>query len=80
MSNGRAELERFKVEINLSQFAAGYGCQLDKRASSRNSAVMRNLEGDKIIVAREGQHWVYFSVTLILRKIRGVANRFALSG
>lgn len=62
MSNERTELERFKIEINLSQFAAGYSYQLDKRESSRNSAVMQNPEGDKIIVAREGQHWVYFSV------------------
>jgi hypothetical protein len=57
-----AELERFKTDINLSQFAAGYGYQLDHRESSRNSAVMRHASGDKVIIARQGLHWVYFSV------------------
>ena len=57
-----AELERFKTDLNLSQYAAGQGYQLDHRESSRNSAVMRHANGDKIIVARQGPHWVYFSV------------------
>jgi hypothetical protein len=62
MHNDHAELDRFKVEINLSHFAASRGYALDKRESSRNSAVMRHADGDKIIIAREGQHWIYFSV------------------
>jgi len=57
-----AELERFKTDLNLSQYAAGQGYQLDHRESSRNSAVMRHANGDKIIIARQGPHWVYFSV------------------
>jgi len=58
------ELQRFKKEINLSEFSASLGYALDKRASSRNSAVMRHANGDKIIVARsEGSgDWIYFSV------------------
>ena len=58
------ELQRFKKEINLSEFSASLGYALDKRESSRNSAVMRHLNGDKIIVARsEGSgDWIYFSV------------------
>ena len=60
--NDPAELERFKTEINLSHFAATRGYTLDRRESSRNSAVMRNAEGDKIIITREGGHWTYFSV------------------
>lgn len=58
------ELERFKTEINLSEFAASLGYALDRRESSRNSAVMRNPKGDKIIIARnEGTGtWIYFSV------------------
>lgn len=56
------ELERLKSEINLSQFAASYGYQLDHRESSRNSALMRHANGDKVIIARQGSHWVYFSV------------------
>lgn len=58
------ELGRFKKEINLSEFSASLGYALDKRESSRNSAVMRHANGDKIIVARsEGSgDWIYFSV------------------
>jgi len=56
------ELEQFKTQINLSEYAAACGCVLDRRSSSRNSAVMRHPNGDKLIVAvgKEG-HWVYFS-------------------
>ena len=58
------ELERFKTEINLSEFSASLGYALDRRESSRNSAVMRHENGDKIIIARnEGTGaWIYFSV------------------
>jgi len=58
------ELERFKTDINLSEFSASLGYALDRRESSRNSAVMRHQNGDKIIIARnEGTGaWIYFSV------------------
>lgn len=57
------ELEGFKTQINLSEYAAAQGYVLDRRASSRNSAVMRSPAGDKIVIARaEDQHWIYFSV------------------
>ncbi len=57
------ELEAFKCDINLSEYAASQGYSLDKRASSRNSAVMRDSSGDKIIIARGADnHWIYFSV------------------
>ena len=48
----------------LPELAAARGYALDRRASSRNSVVMRHPDGDKIIIARyEGTtHWVYFSV------------------
>ncbi|AGA92388.1 hypothetical protein Thimo_3736 (plasmid) [Thioflavicoccus mobilis 8321] len=59
----RDELERFKTAINLTEYAASQGYQLDKRASSRNSVVMRHSAGDKVVIARgEDQHWIYFSV------------------
>lgn len=58
-----AELEGFKTGVNLSEFAAARGYALDRRESSRNSAVMRHPDGDKIVIARhEGGTWVYFSV------------------
>ena len=58
------ELDRFKKNINLSEFAASRGYALDRRESSRNSAVMRHANGDKIVIARdEGSgDWIYFSV------------------
>ena len=36
----RDELERFKTAINLTEYAASEGYQLDRRESSRNSLVM----------------------------------------
>ena len=57
------ELEAFKTEINLTEYAAAEGYVLDRKASSRNSVVMRSPAGDKIIIARGGdRHWIYFSV------------------
>jgi hypothetical protein len=67
------ELEQFKTEINLSEFAASRGYALDRRESSRNSAVMRHPNGDKLIIAKlpdngrrsgsaGGLYWTYFNV------------------
>jgi hypothetical protein len=57
------ELESFKVGINLSEYAAAQGYVLDTKASSRNSKVMRDARGDKIVIARgEDGHWIYFCV------------------
>ena len=57
------ELERFKTAINLTEYAAAEGYQIDRRASSRNSVVMRHPGGDKMVIARgEEDHWIYFSV------------------
>jgi Toprim-like/Protein of unknown function (DUF3991) len=57
------ELEDFKARINLSEYAAACGYRLDRKASSRNSAVMVRSPGDKIIIALGAdRHWIYFSV------------------
>jgi hypothetical protein len=58
------ELERFKTGVNLSEFAASRGYALDRRESSRNSAVMRHPDGDKIIIAKNeaSGDWIYFSI------------------
>jgi hypothetical protein len=56
------EIDRFKAEINLSEFASARGYQWDKHNSSRNSIIMRHPNGDKIIIARSSDnHWIYFS-------------------
>lgn len=58
------ELDLFKRQINLSEFAAAQGYALDRKASSRNSVAMKGPGGDKIIIARDDRsgHWIYFSV------------------
>ena len=57
------ELEAFKTAINLTEYAAAQGYALDAKASSRNSKVMRDARGDKLVIARgEDGHWIYFSV------------------
>lgn len=60
-----AELDRFKSDIHLVQYAVErYGYQRDRRESSRASHVLRHPgTDDKIIVRKaEGGHWTYFSV------------------
>jgi hypothetical protein len=57
------ELDIFKREINLSEYAAAQGYRIDRKTSSRNSVVMRSTPGDKIVIARgQDGHWIYFSV------------------
>lgn len=59
------QLERFKSEINLTEYAASRGYRLDRGESSQNSVVMRHpISDDKIIVSRAqaDRHWIYFSV------------------
>src|SRR5258708_1470347 len=58
-----SELESFKSSIDLRPYAAAQGYQLDRKESSRGSAVMRHANGDKIIIKRDVDgHHVYFSV------------------
>jgi hypothetical protein len=57
------ELEAFKTNINLTEYAASLGYEMDQRESSRNSVIMRHSSGDKIVVARGlDRHWIYFSI------------------
>jgi len=57
------ELEQFKSQINLVEFAQSLGYQVDRTESSRNSKVMRHDNGDKIVVATgQNGHGIYFSV------------------
>ena len=65
MPDTRAEeLGRFKRSINLTEYAAAQGFEIDRRESSRCSVVMRGPNGDKIVVTvnRASGQWVYFSV------------------
>lgn len=59
----KQELEQFKTQINLVEYAQSQGYQYISQASSRNSAVLRHDNGDKIVVATDTDgHGVYFSV------------------
>lgn len=62
--NRTDEIQRFKTDINLSDYAAEQGYVLIKNESSRNSFVMqRESDNDKIIVATDTDgHGIYFSV------------------
>ncbi len=58
-----SELDDFKAHINPSEYAAAEGyVMMDRRASSRNSAVMRHQNGDKLMIAQGYKYWIYFSV------------------
>ena len=60
--NQDRELETFKREIDLPQFAAGLGYEVDRRESWRGSTVLRR-GADKIVVKRNRNgHDVFFSV------------------
>jgi hypothetical protein len=60
--NEDLELDAFKRDIDLRQFAASLGYQIDKRDSWRGSTVLRH-GADKIVVRRNRNgHYVFFSV------------------
>ena len=63
MENRRDELDRFKSEINLGEYAcAVHGFVFDQRQSSRRSAVVRHSNGDKLVITRRpNRHFVYFN-------------------
>src|SRR5580704_118300 len=57
------ELETFKTSIDLRAYAATQSYLLDRKESSRGSAVMRHPNGDKIIISRKPDgHYTFFSV------------------
>lgn len=62
MRNQDSELDAFKREIDLREFAVSLGYEIDRRESWRGSTVLRR-GADKIVVKRNGNgHYVFFSV------------------
>ena len=59
----KEELERFKTDINLVEYALAQGYEYDRSRSTRSSAVLEHGNGDKVVVTtdRDG-HGIYFSV------------------
>ena len=59
----KEELDSFKTQINLVEYAQSQGYEYISKASSRNSAVLAHPQGDKIVVATDTDgHGIYFSV------------------
>ena len=58
----RALWNRFKTEINLSEYAAYLGYELVKKDSTRSSIKMRK-DSDIIIISKKSGIWMYFSVS-----------------
>ncbi|NJO98993.1 MAG: relaxase/mobilization nuclease domain-containing protein, partial [Pleurocapsa sp. CRU_1_2] len=58
------ELERFKTEINLVEYAFTQGYQIDRNKSSQNCIVLKDPSGDKILVGldKSERHYFYYSV------------------
>jgi len=57
------ELESFKTGINLSEYAAAQGYEIDPKASGAGSVAMKHPNGDKIILGLSSSgHWIYWSV------------------
>ncbi len=56
------ELESFKTEINLSEYAAAKGFLLDSSKSTSNSVCMVNGDDKVIITKAINGHWIYFRI------------------
>lgn len=56
------QLERFKTEINLVEYAMSLGYEYDKSKSTHNKAILSHESGDKIVVVKdESDRYLYFS-------------------
>ncbi|MCP4492577.1 MAG: DUF3991 domain-containing protein [Gammaproteobacteria bacterium] len=61
MNSRTDEINQFKSEINLSEYAASVGYCIDRKESSTRSVVMRSGD-DKIAIARAANnHYIYYS-------------------
>ena len=57
------DFSRYKSDINLSHYAAFLGYELDPKKTTKSSLVMRHPNGDKVIISKRGNNYVYFSVS-----------------
>ena len=63
LATRKDELEEFKSQINLCEYASSRGYTLDRKESCRSSAVMRHPNGDKLLIGRTAdQLWLYWNV------------------
>lgn len=59
------ELEQFKTQINLAYYAQDNGYQPDLKKSSVNCIVLKDNQGDKILIGldKTDRHYFYYSLT-----------------
>ncbi len=59
------ELDQFKTQINLVDYAQNNGYQLDQKKSSTNCIVLFDNQGDKILIGlnKTDNHYFYYSLT-----------------
>ena len=59
------ELDQFKTQIDLVDYAEKLGYQLDQKKSSTNCIVLFDDQGDKILVGldKTDHHYFYYSLT-----------------
>lgn len=63
MLDRRSELDAFKRDISLVEYALASGYTADRKASSQNSVVLQDARGDKVVAAKaQDGHWIFFSV------------------
>lgn len=63
MENNDQEIDRFKTNINLSEYAASIGYLVDPNRTTKNSISMKS-GSDRIIITKnaDNNHWIYFAV------------------
>lgn len=61
MKHPTYDFAAFKRDINLAEYAATFGYQIDRKKTSRASIAMKSTS-DKIIITRKADTWTYFSV------------------
>ncbi len=59
------ELDQFKSKINLVEYIQDNGYELDQKKSSTNCIVLKDNQGDKILVGldKTDRHYFYYSLT-----------------
>ncbi|MEL7087080.1 MAG: hypothetical protein AAGL98_01345, partial [Planctomycetota bacterium] len=63
MMDRAQELDAFKRDIDLRDYAAAQGFAEDRRASGASCTGMSHADGSKIILGMgHDEHWIYFSV------------------
>lgn len=68
------ELEAFKTNINLNEYAADQGHELDRRESSRNSVIMRHF------TQNGGLQILFLKCSGKTKKIQKIGSRKTRSG